>query len=74
MYPATQPRPLAYSRHTESGSLELGTIEAPDNPNIVAMSVVPINERSKKGISIRALRDEITASFGLKPEALSAQQ
>src|SRR5689334_3233748 len=73
MYPATQPREAEYSRHSFSGAEELGAIDAPESPSVVAISIAPFQSRSKNGMSIRAPFDRTTASFGSTPEALSAR-
>src|SRR5215813_15400978 len=73
MYPATQPREAAYSCHSFSGAEELGTIDAPERPSVVAMSIAPFQLRSKNGMTILAPFDRTTASFGSMPDALSAR-
>ncbi len=73
MYPATQPRDMAYSRHSPRGAEDAGVIDVPERPRIVATSVVPSQSRSKKGSSIRAAAARTIANFGWLPEALSAE-
>lgn len=55
-----------------SGAFELGEIEAPDNPRMVATSVVPLPFALEEGSSIRAPPERTTASCGSIPDALNA--